>query len=80
MVVAGLVVLVVMVVAVVHTVSLWVHPYGTCRGLLHKGGQSIGSREGAWGRCPKCHGQPVPRLGAAAVARLLGKKHGRRFW
>lgn len=76
----GVVVLAVVAAAVMHTVSLWVHPYGRCRSVLHRGGRNLGSSEEAWGRCPKCKGNPVPRFGAAAVARLIGKKHGRRFW
>lgn len=59
---------------------LWVRPYGRCRAIGCRNGRIAGSDEGAWGRCPRCHGNPVPRLGAAAVARLVGDKHGRKFW
>ena len=59
---------------------LWVRPYGKCRMIGCRGGRIAGSDDDAWGRCPRCRGQPVPRWGAAAVSRLIGDKYGRRFW
>ena len=66
--------------AALWALSLWMRPYGKCRALGCRGGRIAGSADDAWGRCPKCHGQPVPRFGAATVAKLIGKKYGRRFW
>jgi hypothetical protein len=68
------------VVAVVRVLFLWVKPYGKCRAIGCRGGRIAGSDEGAWGRCPRCQGRPVPRWGAAAVARLVGDRYGKRFW
>ena len=60
---------------------LWLHPYGRCRDLSHRGrGQNIGSSEDAYGVCPRCHGRNVPRWGAAGVANLIGERNGRRYW
>ena len=60
---------------------LWLHPYGKCGDLFHRGrGQNVGSTDDAYGICPRCHGKNVPRWGAAGVAALVGEKYGRRYW
>lgn len=76
----ALLVLAAVLVVAGRALLLWVRPYGRCRAAGCRNGRVAGSGEGAWGRCPRCHGNPVPRLGAAAVARLVGGKHGKRFW
>ena len=60
--------------------SLWRYPLSRCRRC--KGtGRVAGSRGKAWGRCPACKDKPPrPRTGAAAVAALAGKKHGKKYW
>lgn len=74
--VAGLI-----VAGAVDVFLLWLHPYGRCRDLSHRGrGQNIGSSEEAYGVCPRCHGRNVPRRGAAQVAKAFGDKYGRRYW
>jgi hypothetical protein len=65
---------------VAYAFSLWRWPTRPCRACGGTG-RVAGSTGRRAGRCPRCKDKPPKRrLGAAAVAALIGERYGKRYW